>query len=202
MKAIVSALGALFLSLVLVAPAPAAGLYDDDATKVTGGDLKERDYWRAKWNSIRLEEAIKERQPEGAIMMELIGDVSLLDDLLKKYPNHEDLKKWRARAGEIQKKINPDANRGESFKAGSLWNEHNYREAYVGLNCGKVAMAEQDWKEARSCLNDAERDFKIMTNRLEQNDRVAAWPPDAAGWVKTASAEATQLNEEVAKKLK
>jgi hypothetical protein len=51
---------------VFASPARAGGLYDDDKN-VTGGVLKDRDYWRAKWANERMDEAIKERQPEGAL---------------------------------------------------------------------------------------------------------------------------------------
>src|ERR1700749_1393950 len=98
------------------------GLYDSDITAIKGGDIKDRDYWRAKWDSIRLEEGLQERQPEGAILMRVISQTNLLDELEKKYPNDEDFKKWKARAAEINGKIDSNANRGESFKPGSLWN--------------------------------------------------------------------------------
>jgi hypothetical protein len=196
-----SSMSMLLSTLGVVALAMGGGLYDD-AAKTTGGDLKERDYWRARWDAERLEEALKERQPEGAIMMALISSASRLDELLKTYPNHEDLKKWRARTTEIQGKIDPNANRGDSFRTGSLWNEHNYREAFVGLNCGKTAMAQGDWDSAKSCLADAERDLGFLKARVDNKDRVGAWPEDRIAWVNAKVAEIAQLRADVALKLK
>src|SRR5450755_1628092 len=100
-----------------------AQLYASDATSVKSGDLMDRDYWRAKWDSIRLDEAIKERQPEGAILIAVIGQTNLLDELIKKYPNYQDFKTWKAHAESIKGKIDPNANRSDGFKPGSLWNE-------------------------------------------------------------------------------
>jgi hypothetical protein len=193
--------GVLVLALWVVPPAQ-AGLYDDDATKVTGGDLVDRDYWRAKWNSEQLDIAIQQQQPEGAILLELIGDISLLDDLLKKYPNDDELKQWRAHAVEVKGKIDPDADRGASFKAGSTWAEHNLREAYVGLNCGRAAVKKEDWQTAHSCLQDASRDLDILRERIKNNDRVAAWPPNLASWIKNSSTEVASMNDTVDQKLK
>jgi hypothetical protein len=34
-----------------------AGLYDSDATSIKSGPILDRDYWRAKWDSMRLEDA-------------------------------------------------------------------------------------------------------------------------------------------------
>jgi len=194
---------ALILGTLLIMSAPAgAGLYDEDATAIKGGDIKDRDYWRAKWDSIQLETAIKERQPEGAIYMAIIGQVNLLDDLAKKYPNDEDFKKWRARAMEIKGKIGDPADRGASFKPGSLWNEHNYREAYVNLNYGKTALAQQDWAAAKDGAGEAERQLAMLSDRIKNNDRVAAWPEGAAAWVKDAQAENAKTLDEAKAKLK
>lgn len=192
----------VLVAATLVTSASHAGLYDSDAESVKGGDIKDRDYWRAKWDSIRLEEALKERQPEGAILMAVIGQGQLLDDLIKKYPNDEDFKKWKARSQEIKGKIDPNANRGESFKPGSLWNEWNYREAYVNYNYGKIAIAQEDWETARDGVREADRHFQILRERVQKEDRVAAWPDGAAQWIKTTSTEVAQMQDTVAAKLK
>ena len=78
---------ALIIAVSCVGTFPAspalAALYDSDATAVTGGPLLDRDYWRANWDAIRLEDALKERQPEGAMLIAVIGQVQLLDELIK-----------------------------------------------------------------------------------------------------------------------
>jgi hypothetical protein len=173
------------------------GLYDSDVTAIKGGDIKDRDYWRAKWDSIRLEEALQERQPEGAVMMAVISQTNLLGELEKKYPNDEDFKKWKARAAEINGKIDPNANRGESFKPGSLWNELNYREAYVNYNYAKVAIDQQDWATAADGLREAARNLQFLQDRIKNNDRVAAWPAGASQWVTDTAADTAKLQTEV-----
>ncbi|MEP6731844.1 MAG: hypothetical protein ABJE10_14450 [bacterium] len=179
-----------------------AQLYASDATSVKGGDLMDRDYWRAKWDSMRLDEAIKERQPEGAILIAVIGENQLLDDLIKKYPNDQDFKTWKQHAEEIQGKISPNANRSDSFKPGSLWNETNYKEAYVNYNYAKAAMAKKDWAAAHDGFNYAERNLGFLTDRVKNNDRVSAWPDGAAKWVQDASADVAKLHAQVKAKLK
>ena len=183
-------------------PAARAALYSDDATSVTGGPLLDRDYWRASWDSMRLEDALKERQPEGAILIAVIGQIQLLDELIKKYPNDADFKKWKARAEEIKAKIDPDADRRAEFKPGCLWNEGNYKEAYVNVNYAKTAIDKQDWAAAKDGLNYAERNLGFLRQRIKNNDRVAAWPPGAADWVTQASEEVAKETELVNSKLK
>jgi hypothetical protein len=190
------------VALSMSAGAARAQLYASDSTSVKGGDLMDRDYWRAKWDSIRLDEAIKERQPEGAILLSVIGEVRLLDELIQKYPNHQDLKTWKAHAVEIQGKIDPNANRGEGFKPGSLWNEGNYKEAYVNYNYAKVAIDKKDWAAAHDGLNYADRNLGFLVDRVKKGDRVNAWPDGAAKWVQDTSADVAKMNAQVSAKLK
>jgi hypothetical protein len=179
-----------------------AQLFASDATSVKGGDLMDRDYWRAKWDSMRLDEAIKERQPEGAILIAVIGQTQLLDDLIKKYPNDQDFKGWKEHAEAIKAKINPNANRNEGFKPGSLWNEINYREAYVNYNYAKIAIGKQDWATAHDGLNYADKNLSPLVDRIKKDDRVNAWPAGAAKWVQDASADVTKMEIQVNAKLK
>lgn len=179
-----------------------AGLYDSDATSIKGGPILDRDYWRAKWDSMRLEDALKERQPEGAVLIAVIGQIQLLDELIKKYPNDQELKDWKARAVEIQGKIDPNANRSDQFKDGCLWGETNYREAYVNYNYAKLAIQQQNWDTAKDGLNYAEQNFTILQERIKNNDRVSAWPPGAADWITRTAPELAQMKEQVNAKLK
>jgi hypothetical protein len=178
-----------------------AQLYASDATSVKSGDLLDRDYWRAKWDSQRLDEAIKEHQPEGAILIAVIGQTQLLDELIKKYPNDQDFKGWKAHAEEIKAKISPDANRSEGFKPGSLWNEINYREAYVNYNYAKVAIGKSDWAAAHDGLNYADKNFGPLVDRIKKDDRVSAWPAGAAKWITDTAAEVTKMESQVNAKL-
>jgi hypothetical protein len=189
-------------SMILSGSAHAFQLYEADSAGVKGGDLVDRDYWRAKWSSIRLDEAIQQHQPEGAILMEVISQRQLCDDLIKKYPNDQDFKTWKAHAEQIESKINPNANRGEGFKPGSLWAEGNYKEAYVNYNYAKVAIQKKDWAEAHDGLNYAEKNLTFLVDRLKKQDRVAAWPDGAAKWVQDAWADLGKMKSEVNAKLK
>jgi hypothetical protein len=179
-----------------------AGLYDDDKTKITQGDIKDIDYWNTKWNMERLEEAIKSRQPEGAIAVEVGSLVRNLDDLVKNYPNHEGIKKWRARAGEVQDKLDPNANRSESFREGCLWAEGNYRLAYATYGAGKMAAADKNWEDANGWLKMASENLGFLEDRLKKQDRVANWPPEFADWIKATRPELNTRRAEVAKHLK
>jgi hypothetical protein len=189
------------LGLSVLAPAY-AGLYDSDATSIQSGPILDRDYWRAKWDSMRLEDAIKERQPEGAVLIAVIGQIQLLDDLIKKYPNDQELKDWKARAEEIQAKIDPNANRSDQFKDGCLWGETNYREAYVNYHYAKLAIQQQNWDAAKDGLNYAQQNFSILQERIKNNDRVSAWPSGAADWITKTAPELAQMQEQVNAKLK
>src|SRR6185369_17354475 len=103
--------------------------------------------------------------------------------LIKQYPKHESLKKWRDHATSIQKKIGEDFNRHEEFKPGCLLNEHSYREAYVGLNCGKAAAAEKDWGTASDCFRESAKQLGFLQDRLKNNDHVDNWPPEFVKWI-------------------
>src|SRR5437016_12260159 len=120
---------ALLLLAALASPAVRAaggpGLYDDDK-KVASGELNDRDYWQARWDMMMLDLAIKQRQPEGRIGLNLVSTIHNLEDLTKKYPNHEENKKMKGHAEEIEKKIDPNASRSESWKPGCPWDESNF----------------------------------------------------------------------------
>lgn len=189
-------------SIMLSGGVHAFQLYESDSAGVKGGELLDRDYWRARWNSTRLDEAIQQRQPEGAILMEVIGQRQLCDELIKKYPNDQDFKTWKAHAEQIEGKINPNANRREGFKPGCLWSEINYRESYVNYNYAKVAIQKKDWAAAKDGLSYAERNLTSLVDRVKKDDRVAAWPDGAAKWVQDTWAELPKMKSEVGAKLK
>src|SRR5689334_8152259 len=70
-----------------------ADLYDDDKNIATG-DIRDIDYWKTKWDMERMDEAIKERQPEGAVSLAVGSTMRSLESLMKTYPKHTGLKKW------------------------------------------------------------------------------------------------------------
>src|SRR5713226_7103027 len=103
----------------------AAGLYDDEAKNVTGGDLNSQDYWWAKFDDMMLDRCIKAHQPEGRIGLQLVGMTKRLDDLEKQYPSDEELKKMKAHADGIEAKVDPNAMRSTSFGPECPWEESN-----------------------------------------------------------------------------
>jgi len=90
-------LAVLIAGEIAIAGPANAGLYDSDATSIKSGQILDRDYWRAKWDSMRLDDAIKERQPEGAILIAVIGQLQLLDDLIKNSPTMRTSRSGRPR---------------------------------------------------------------------------------------------------------
>ena len=170
------------------------GLYDDDNAAVTTGDLAIRDYWRAKFNDLMLDQALKSRQAEGAIGMELVSAVRLLDGLLAIYPNHADLKKWKQKAVMIQGKIGPDFERSAGFTMNCVWNQHSYQEAYVGYNCGQLFGQQNNWPEAFDCFRTAAQKLDFL------QDKVQDWPPEIAAWVKEKKPEVDRLRDEAVKR--
>src|SRR5438874_2050837 len=123
-------LTAILLSLLFTAAPLRAGLYDDDKKAATG-ELADRDYWQARWDIMMLDLAIKQRQPEGKIGLNLVSTIKNLEDLAKKYPNHEEIKKMKAHAEEIQKKVDPNASRSEAWKPGCPWDESNFAQLWI-----------------------------------------------------------------------
>ena len=68
---------------VLARALPAGAQLFEDDKKITAGDIRNITYWRIKWEMERMEEAIKERQPEGAIAVRVGGLTRSLESLMK-----------------------------------------------------------------------------------------------------------------------
>src|ERR1700743_3022641 len=96
---------ALFATTGAISPVKAQGRYGDDNKIVASGDLNDQDYWWAKYDAMMLELAIKQRQPEGRIAVDLASSIRRLDDLAKKYPKHQEIAKWKTRAQQVDAKI-------------------------------------------------------------------------------------------------
>jgi hypothetical protein len=175
------------------------GLYNDNET-TTSGDLKSRDYWRARFNAEMLEQALTTRQPEGRIGFELIGAISVLDDLLKVWPNHSSLQQWHERASAVRKQVDPNADRQAPFTGRCMWNEHSYQEAFVGYHSGKLFAAELEYGEAFESFRTASQKLDVLTRRLDENDHVDGWPAEIVAWIRQVKPEVEQLREETSKK--
>jgi hypothetical protein len=145
-----------------------------------------------------LEDAIKTRQPEGLIGLQLVSYQHRLDDLVKKYPNHADLKKWKARADEIQSKIDPNAERRMvSWKKGFLWDQDTYAQPQVNVPRGKFAEEHNDLETAYGCYSLAASKLDYL---VQHPDMMQDYPDDAKAWVKEQQPLIDKKRDELAKK--
>jgi len=142
------------------------GLYADDTKDKTSGDLNDQDYWWAKWDAKNLEDAIKTRQPEGRIGISIASSLrDRMEPLAKKYPKHEGIKKWKERFEEVEKKINPNANRGDSFKPGFPWEMANYAQAWVNYQHAQMMVADNDVEHAIGLLQNVVQNLNLISER-------------------------------------
>jgi len=180
------------------AAAPGSGLYANDAASMTSGPIASRDYWQSKFNAGQLEQAIKDHQPEGAIALQLISATQLVDDLLKKYPNHRELQAWHDRFTAVQKQIGDNFDRSAEFKPGCLWNQDSCMQAYVGYNTAKTALASNDQELAFMMSGLALDKVNILTDPSE--DRMKDYPDAAKAWIKQLKPELDEIHESSGKK--
>jgi hypothetical protein len=173
-------------------PAPGSGLYANEAASMTTGPIKSRDYWQSKFNAEQLEQAIHDHQPEGAIAMQLISAVQLVDGLLKQYPNHKELHAWHDRFVQVQQQIGDNFNRMDEFKPGCLWNSDTYMQAYVGYNTAKTALADNDQELAFLMSGLALEKVNYLT---ESDDHMADYPEATKAWIRQIKPELQQINE-------
>ena len=166
------------------------GLYDDDQAAVTTGDINNKEYWYAKAHAESLEQALKTRQPEGAIKDWLKEVLGAQDEALKAYANHEDLKKWKERTLAIQKKINPNAD-WASWKADWPWNTP-YIHGWVEYNWAKCAKAAGDW----STVYEQSRSAGNHLGEYGAQKNMKGWAEDLQKWVVDAKTEMDALWEE------
>jgi hypothetical protein len=161
------------------------GLYDDDTKDATTGDLNDQDYWWTKFDMNMLDLALKQRQPEGHIGLNLASTIRRLDELAKKYPRHELIKQWKDKANAVNGKINPGASRGEPFKPGCPWDEANFAQAWVNYHHGKMLLEANDLNSAYGSFLNVKQNFEI----LRRPDRMKDYPADLRGWVEGVAAE-------------
>ncbi len=170
------------------------GLYDDDRNAVTSGDVLNVLYWQTKFAALKLEAALKGRQPEYAIRGIIPSVVNGCTDVLKTYPNHREVKKWMDFAREIEGKIDPNAAPADFTSGFGQWRDYSYEAGWRFYHLAKMAAASSDWAAAHSHASDA---CQHLGRTLE---RMAEWPADVQSWVKTSHAEMQLLQEEAAKK--
>jgi len=172
------------------------GLYADDK-KATTGDLDDQDYWWAKWDAKNLEDAIKSRQPEGPISINVAVGLRRLNDLAKKYPNHDEVKKMQARFQQIQDKLDPNANRGDSWKPGFPWDMSNYAQAWVNWHWGKMAYDANDADRAFGLYSNVVQNFRLIT---EHADTFKDMPAECHKFVEENKPKAEKIYAELKEK--
>lgn len=172
------------------------GLYADEDQKVTDGDLHNQDYWWAKFDAMMLEEAIRTRQPEGHISIDLASSLSRLKSLSEKFPEHADIKKWKARAEEIAEKIDEDKDRHTPYKPGFIWAEANYAQAWVNWHWSQVAVKQNDAQQAKGLLTNVIQNLEL----LSKPGRMANYTDENRTWVEETLPKAKKLKAELSKK--
>ena len=173
-----------------------AGLYDSDKTEVTSGDLDDQDYWWTKFDMMMLDKAIEQKQPEGRIAVDLASTTQRLDALIKKYPKHEDLKKWKEKVDDINKKIDPNADRNAAWKPGCPWDESNFAQAWVNYHWGKMQIEAKEIDLARGTWSNVKQNFDIML----QKDRMKDYPEDLRKWMEEKKDDVDKTWEELKKR--
>jgi len=185
------------LALVfLLSPAAHADLYDDDKT-VAAGDLKDLDYWQCKYYQTMLEAGIKSKQPEYLVgTLASVLSTQTLPPLIKKYPKHEELKKWLEKDESILKRVNKNADRNVHWKPEfEYWDNTHYRQAWVNMNMGRMEEEAKDWPNAVMRYSFANENANTLA---EHEDWMKAWPADVIKFVK----ETKEASEAKAKEMK
>jgi hypothetical protein len=172
------------------------GLYDDDTKAVTSGDLNDQDYWWSKFDLMMLDLALKQRQPEGRIGLELASTLRRLDALVTKYPAHTGLKSWLAKATNVSGMIDPNASRGASFNPGCPWDEPNFGQLWVNLHHAQMQYDAGQNHEAASLLQNVRQNLSILL----RPDRLKNYPPELRQWVEQAQPAAEALQAKIAAK--
>lgn len=180
---------AAVIAFLAIPSGRAQGLYADDDKKVTSGDLNNQDYWWAKFDAMMLEMAIKQRQPEGKIAIDLASSIRRLDDLSKQFPKHQEIAGWKARAAEVDAKIDPNADRSKSFGPECPWDEANFAQLWVNLHWAKAAYAVKDYGTAVSCLSNVMQNYQFML----RPDRMNGYPDDLRKYVENSKPEADSM---------
>ena len=200
-KGIAGGLGLIFVAVLSVSwtagvMAADKGLYGDEAKDVKSGDINNQDYWWTKFDMMMLDLALKQHQPEGKIGLELASTIRRLEDLAKKYPNHEEIKAWLKHAKEVSDKIDPNAPRGVSFNPGCPWDEANFAQIWVNLQWAQMKYDANQIDEAHGLLQNVEQNLAIML----KPDRMKNYPEDLRKWVEDAKPKADALLAKIKEK--
>lgn len=163
------------------------GLYDDDKAAITNGDVQDVIYFQTRFAFMKLEAALKSRQPEAAIKGLIPSVINGANDVLKEYPNHADVKAWKAKAEQIQSKIDPNAPPADFKGDYAHWKDYSYEAGWRSYHIAKMAAAAQDWSVVKMHASEA------VTQLGRSADRMATWPEDVKAWVTSARAESEKM---------
>ena len=97
-----------------------------------------------------------------------------------------------AHAEEIDKKIDPNAQRSAQFDARCPWDESNYAQLWVNWHYAKMLLEKKEYGEARSMLQNVEQNYEIML----KPDRMKEYPEDLRKWVEESKPEADKMMAE------
>src|SRR3954462_1061461 len=114
------------------------GLYDDDRAAVTSGDVADVIYFQTKFAYDKLEAALKTRQPEYQFHMLTVDVINGSADVLQRFANHEDVKRWKQRAEEIAKKADGNAPPQDFNGKFAHWRDHSYEMSWRSFHMAKA----------------------------------------------------------------
>lgn len=170
------------------------GLYDDDKVAITTGDILDVIYFQTKFAHLKLDAALKSRQPEAPIAGIIPSVINGCNDVLKEYPAHADVKAWLENAKKIQGKISPNPEPAD-WKGDFLhWKDYSYEAGWRSYYIAKMAAAEQNWSMAVMHAKE------VITQFGRSIDRMTNWPADVQSFIRSAKAEMEKLLEEAEKR--
>ena len=140
-----------------------------------------------------LDLAVKQHQPEGRIGMNIAIALRRMDDLIKKYPKHEGIKKWKTHFEEVQAKINPNASRSDGFTTECPWDESNFAQLWVNEHWVKFLVEQKNWNDAKPLISNIRQNYEIML----APDRMKNYPEDLRKWVVESKPEFEKLAVQV-----
>lgn len=187
----------LGLVLAITSLSASAGLYGDPGKDAKSGDLNDQDYWWTKYDMTMLDLCMKQHQPEGRIGLNLASTDRRLDDLVRKYPQHQGLKDWKKQVTDTIGQINPNASRSESWKPGCPWDEANFGQAWVNWRHLHMQLDENDREHAYSLLLNVKQNFDLLLKPGRMDD----YPPELKKWVTDTAPEADKLYADLNKKM-
>jgi len=170
------------------------GLYDDDKAGITTGDVQDVGYFQTKFAHLKLDAALKSRQPEAPIAGIIPSVINGGADFLKEYPNHADVKAWVDNAKKIQGKLSPNPEPADFKGDFAHWKDYSYEAGWRSYHVAKMAFAEQNWQVASIHAKE------VITQFIRSIESMANWPADVQTFVKSSKAEMEKLLEEIEKR--